>query len=302
MAPAEVSEIVKKVREIEIKTKYFVESLFQSAYVSVFKGRGLEFSEVREYQYGDEMRIIDWTVSARMGKLYVKKFVEERDLTVFILLDVSESLETGTATLLKKELLIRICATIAYSALKNNDRAGLIIFTDRIEKFIPPRKRRDQLYRIIRETVASDFNSKRTDFKVAVDYLMKVNKERAIVFILSDFQFPSLDEAVKLIARVSKKNDTIGIRIIDPSDFELPPAGFVHFIDPETQEALIIDTSDPNIRERYRRLAFQKNMQIKNALNIKNFELIEISTAEDYVKPLLRFFKLREKRLGRARY
>jgi uncharacterized protein (DUF58 family) len=300
MAQSEISEIIKKVRLVEIKTKFYVDNLFQSAYASVFKGKGLEFSEVREYQYGDDVRTIDWNVSARMGRLYVKQFVEERDLTIYILFDASGSTHSGTANALKKEVMTELCASLAYTAFRNNDRVGLLLFTDRIEEFIPPKKGRAQVYKIIREVLVHDLKSRGTDVSVAFDYLLKVNKGVAIIFLISDLHGPSYLESSDLFARLSKKNDMIVLRITDPVDFEIPDAGLIQFLNPETGDKILVDTSDPKIRENYRKISLQRETEIKKMLKTKGIDLIEVSTAEDYFKPLMRFFKIREKRLRRV--
>jgi uncharacterized protein (DUF58 family) len=299
MASVEIAEMIKKVRQIEIKTKYLVENLFQSAYASVFKGRGIEFSEVREYEYGDDVRTIDWKVSARMGKLYVKQFVEERDLTIYLLLDISGSHEWGTAGALKREVMVELCASIAYTAFKNNDRIGLLLFADGVEGFIPPRKGRAQVYKIIRESIFAEPKDKRTNLLPAIEYLLKVLRDRAVIFIVSDFQGESFLESSNLLTKLSKKNDVIAVKINDPMDFKIPAVGLVQLVDPETGEKMLVDTSDRKLRERYEKLSIEADVRVKKMLKIGNIDLIEISTAEDYVKPLLRFFMARERRKRR---
>lgn len=291
-------ELVEKIRRIEIKSKRLVDTLFQSAYESVFKGKGIEFSEVREYQYGDDVRSIDWRVTARMHRPYVKEFVEERDLTLLILFDASKSTESGSAAI-KKEQMVELCASLAFSAFRSNDRVGLIIFTDRIEKVIPPKKGRANFYRIVREMLYCEPKGRGTNIPAALGYVSKLTKRRAIIFIVSDFIEESRAGTIEGIKRL-KSNDVIAARVLDPRDLELPDVGLLRVENPETGEQIIVDTSDEKIRKKYSALALEKDAEMKKNFKTLGVDLIDISTGESAVEPLVKFFKLREKRLSRA--
>ncbi len=291
-------ELVKKVRRIEIKSRRLVDTLFQSAYESVFKGGGIEFSGVREYEYGDDIRSIDWRVTARMNKPYVKEFVEERDLTVLILFDASKSMESGSAAI-KKEQTVELCASLAFSAFRNNDRVGLILFTDRIEKVIPPRKGRANFYRIVKEMLCCEPRGRGTNIPAALAYVSKLTRRRAIIFIVSDFIGEPHEDAVEWIKRL-KKNDVIAVRMRDPRDAELPDAGLVRVENPETGEQLVVDTSDEKLREKYSALALERDAELKKNFKTLGVDLIDISTSASFVEPVVKFFKLREKRLSRG--
>src|ERR1700690_4382052 len=244
----ETSELLKKVRKIEIRTKGLVNQIFSGEYHSVFKGRGMAFSEVREYQFGDDIRTIDWNVSARFNHPFIKVFEEERDLTVMLLVDVSGSGEFGTLHQMKCAIAAGLCAVLAFSAPQNNDKVGVIFFSDVIEKFIPPKKGRTHTLRIVREVL--DFQPVNRGTKIAegLRYLTSAIKKRSIAFLISDFLDEGYDDALKIAA---KKHDLIGIRLFDPRESELPPVGLMRVLDAETGERLWVDTTDRKVRARY---------------------------------------------------
>ena len=239
------AEILKKVKKIEITTNRLVNDVLAGEYHSVFRGSGMEFAEVREYQPGDDIRTIDWNVTARMGVPYVKKYTEERELTVMLLVDASASLETGTQESLKGEIAAEICALLAFSAIKNNDRVGLIIFTDTIEKYLPPKKGKKHVLRVIRELIYFKPQKVKTDIACALDYLSKVQRRKCVAFLVSDFMS---EEYEKSLTVSNQKHDLITITITDPREVELPPVGFVELEDAETGETIVVDTSDEQVR------------------------------------------------------
>lgn len=288
-------EILKKVKRIEIATRGVVNEIFSGEYHSVFKGRGMEFSEVREYQYGDDIRTIDWNVSARMDHLFVKVFEEERELTVMLLVDVSSSGNFGTASQMKGEIAAELCAVLAFSAIKNNDKVGLIIFSDKIEKFIPPRKGKQHVLRVIREILYFKPEDSQTNLNVALEFLIKVIRRRSIVFLVSDFMTEEYEKALQV---TNKKHDVIAIDIIDPREVELPNIGFIELEDAETGETVLVDTSHSHVRsgffsrsehERLKREKFFKSIGVDN---------INIFTDRSYIEPITRFFRMRAKRLA----
>jgi len=288
-------EILKKVKRIEISTRGLVNEVFSGEYHSVFKGRGMEFAEVREYQIGDDIRNIDWNVSARSGSPYVKVFDEERELTVMLMVDVSASGSFGTASQLKGEVAAELCAVLAFSAIKNNDKVGLMIFSDKIEKFIPPRKGKQHVLRVIREILYFKPEDAKTDLNIALEYLNRVVKRKSIVFIISDFLTENYEKALQV---ANKKHDIISIDIIDPREVELPNVGFLELEDAETGETVLIDTGSTEIRETFfsesqeerdRREKFFKSIGVDN---------INILTDRSYVEPITKFFKMRAKRMA----
>jgi len=287
-------EILKKVKRIEIATRGIVNEVFSGEYHSVFKGRGMEFSEVREYQIGDDIRTIDWNVSARTGHPYVKVFEEERELTVMLLVDVSSSSNFGTATQMKGEIAAELCAVLAFSAIKNNDKVGLIIFSDKIEKFIPPRKGKQHVLRVIREILYFRPEDSQTDLNIALEYLIKVIRRRSIVFLISDFLTENYQKALQV---ANKKHDVIAMDIIDPREVELPNIGLIELEDAETGETILIDTTNAQVRssffvgserDRLEREKFFKSIGVDN---------ITIHTDRSYVEPIVKFFRMRAKRL-----
>jgi uncharacterized protein (DUF58 family) len=286
-------EIIKKIRGIEIRTKRLVNDVFSGEYHSIFKGRGMEFMEVREYQPGDDIRIIDWNVTARYGYPFVKKFKEERELTVIFLVDASSSGQFGTRDRLKEEIAAELCSVLAYSATKNNDKVGMVIFTDRIEKYVPPKKGRYHVLRLIREVLYFRPENKGTDINLALEFLGRVIKRRAIVFLISDFLSGEFE---KLIRIANKRHDVIAVRITDPRELELPDVGFLELEDAETGEQILIDTKDPNIRKSFSDTAYRERSILDRMFRSMDLDNIQILTDKPYIEPLMGFFRLRAKR------
>lgn len=284
------AELLKRVRKIEIKTKGLSSQIFSGEYHSAFKGRGMAFSEVREYVEGDDVRNIDWNVTARFGNPYVKVFEEERELTVMLLVDVSESGMFGSTAMMKRELITELTATIAFSAIQNNDKAGVIFFSDKIEKYIPPKKGKSHILRIIRELINFKPESKGTNISLALKYLNNMIKKRCIAFVISDFMDAGFDDAIKV---ASKKHDLAALRIVDPREEEMPDVGLVRFKDAETGFVSVMDTSDANVRNNYR-LFFQQSARLTSELlNKSGVDHVSIRTDQSYVKPLINLFKQR---------
>ena len=286
-------DILKKIQQIEIHTRRLVNESFIGEYHSVFKGRGMEFDEVREYQPGDEIRTIDWNVTARMGRPFVKRYVEERELTVMLLADVSASGNFGSIKQLKNEVAVDICALLAFSAIKNNDKVGMIMFTDRIEKFIPPKKGTKHVLRVIRELLCSEPAGKGTNISVALEYMNKVSSRRAISFIVSDFIADNYAHALRI---ANKKHDVIAITIIDPREQELPKVGFIELKDAESGEILLIDTANPLARKEFGVLTARQKQERSRLFRSMGVDEIVINTGRNYVEPVVRFFRIREKR------
>lgn len=290
----ETRELLKKVRQIEIKTRGMVNQVFSGEYHSVFKGRGMEFSEVREYQFGDDIRSIDWNVSARFNHPFVKVYEEERELTVMLLVDFSRSGSFGTTAALKNEIAAEICAVLSFSAMKNNDKVGLILFTDRIEKFVPPKKGRAHVLRIIRELISFEPQGTGTDIKQALEYFNHVNKKRTIAFLISDF----IDEGYDRILRiVSRKHDVIAIEVSDPREEELPDVGLLKMRDAETLRERWVDTRDPGVRRKFAEFWAERRAARKQMFLRSRVDAIPIRIDRPYIKPIVDFFKLREQRL-----
>jgi uncharacterized protein (DUF58 family) len=287
-------EILRKVRRIEITTSKLVTDMLSGQYESVFKGRGIEFDEVREYQPGDEIRSIDWNVTARMGHPFIKKFVEERQLTVMILLDVSASSYFGTAKRLKSELAAEISAVLAFAAIQNKDRIGLVIFTDRIEKFIPPRKGLSHVLRVIREALYFKPKGKGTDIAAALRYLDGVTTRRVVTFIISDF---FAKDYKKALALANKRHDVIAITITDPREIDLPNVGLLELQDAETGSVFLIDTSNETIREKYSRRSRELIAERDKVFNSVSMDHIGIRTDRPYIDEFIKFFKKRKKRI-----
>jgi uncharacterized protein (DUF58 family) len=284
-------ELLKKVHLIELKTRGLSEHIFSGEYQSAFKGRGMTFSEVREYMPGDEVRTIDWNVTARFGHPFVKVFEEERELTVMLVADVSASEDFGTATQLKRELITEACATIAFSAIKNNDKVGLILFSDRVEKFIPPKKGRTHILRLIRELLEFRAAHRATDITEALRYLNNVIKKRSIAFLISDLMDEGYDDALKI---ANRKHDLIVLRTVDPREGELPNMGLVQFTDPETGSVRWVNTASRAIRNAYRAAALKRHNRSRELLRRSGVDHATISTSGGYVKPLMNLFKQRE--------
>jgi uncharacterized protein (DUF58 family) len=289
----DTKELLKQVRQIEIKTKGLVNQVFSGEYHSVFKGRGMEFSEVREYQFGDDIRNIDWNVTARFGHPFIKIFEEERELTVILMVDLSGSLIFGTEDKTKQQIAAELSAILAFSALKNNDKVGLLLFTDKIEKFVPPRKWKKHVLRIIREVLSFEPEGKATNIREALEYLNHAIKKRSIVFLLSDFMDEGYD---KILRVVGKRHDFIGIVMNDKRENEIPQMGLVKFTDAETGEERWIDTNDSRIRKHLTEVRQKVTAQRKSLFIKSRLDSIEIQTGKDYVKPLVQFFRVRGKR------
>jgi uncharacterized protein (DUF58 family) len=286
-------ELLKQVRQIEIRTKGLVNQVFSGEYHSVFKGRGMEFSEVREYQFGDDIRNIDWNVTARFGHPYIKVFEEERELTVMLMVDLSGSLMFGSVSKTKQRIAAELTAILAFSALKNNDKVGLILFTDKIEKFVPPRKGRKHVLRIIREVLSFEPEGKSTNLKGALEYMNSTIKKKSIAFLISDF----MDEGYEKILRiVGRKHDLIGIVLNDRREKEMPNIGLVKLADAETGAERWIDTSSKRVRSQM--IADRKEREkLRNSIFIKSrLDRIEVTTGSNYIQPLVQFFRRREKR------
>lgn len=289
----DTKELLKQVRQIEIKTKGLVNQVFSGEYHSVFKGRGMEFSEVREYQIGDDIRNIDWNVTARFGHPFIKIFEEERELTVILMVDISGSLIFGTRDKTKQQIAAELSAILAFSAMKNNDKVGLLLFTDKIEKFVPPRKGKKHVLRIIREVLSFEPEGKATNIRGALEYLNHAIKKRSIVFLLSDFMDTGYE---KILRVVGKKHDFIGVVMNDIRENEIPRMGLVKFTDAETGEERWLDTNDSKIR-RHLKETRQEIARVRKSLFVSSrLDSIEIQTGQNYVKPLVQFFRLRGQR------
>ena len=286
-------DLLKKVRQIEIKTRGLVNQIFSGEYHSVFKGRGMEFSEVREYQYGDDIRSIDWNVSARFNHPFVKIFEEERELTVMLLVDLSGSQFFGSQGWLKRDIAVEISAILAFSAMKNGDKVGAMLFSDQIEKFVPPRKGQSHALRIVRELISYEPRRSATSIKGALEYLNHILKKRSIVFVISDF----LDSGYETALRIAgKRHDLIGIRLIDPREQELPRLGLVAFRDAETGTQRWIDTANPRVVAAYQ--AYRRSLEDSRRSTFVKAKLdnIDVRLDKPYMKPLVDFFRLRERR------
>lgn len=286
-------ELLKKVRTIELKTRGLSEHIFSGEYHSAFKGRGMTFSEVREYTPGDEVRTIDWNVTARFGHPFVKVFEEERELTAMLVADLSGSGEFGTTGQLKRELITEACATIAFSAIKNNDKVGLILFTDTVEKFIPPKKGRSHILRLVRELLEFRPQSRGTDITAALRYLNSVIKKRSITFLLSDMMDTDYEAAMKI---ANRRHDLVVLRTTDPREGELPNMGLVQFVDPETGATRWVNTGSRSIRNAFRAAALKHQNRTREILRRSGVDHATISTQHGYVRPLMQLLKQREVR------
>jgi uncharacterized protein (DUF58 family) len=296
-APAGVPpEILRQVKLIELRTRGLVNSLFTGEYRSVFKGQGMEFSEVREYQPGDEVRSIDWNVTARMRRPFVKRYIEERELTVMLMVDLSGSERFGTIRRFKSELASELAAVLAMSAIRNNDRVGILLFTDRIEHVVPPRKGRRHVLRIIRDLLAFEPVGKGTDLAGAIDYLARMLTQKSIIFIVSDFLSVRVDQPLKILAQ---RHDVVAVTVEDPSEAHLPGVGVARFVDPETGKTVQIDTNSPAVRSEYERRTFDEKEERKHLLRRLAIDEVPVRTDAGVVEPLLRFFRSRETRSRR---
>ena len=286
-------EILKKVRKIEIRTKGMVNNILGGEYQSAFKGRGMEFSEVREYTYGDDIRQIDWNVTARTGEPFIKMFEEEREQTLMLCVDISPSGVFGSRTQSKMELAIEICAVLAFSAIKNSDKVGLVLFTDVIEKVVPPKKGRIHVLRLIRELLTTEPEGTGTDISEALSYVNRLLNRRAIVVMASDFQDKNYDKQLKI---TNKKHDLVSIFINDKLEDELPDLGLIPLKDAETGQEVLVDTSSKKVRQAYQKRRIKEKEQIRNQFLRMKIDTIELHTNESYVQPLMNFFHRRARR------
>ena len=287
----ETSEIIEKVRKIEIKTRGLSSNIFAGQYHSAFKGRGMAFSEVREYQFGDDVRDIDWNVTARFHRPYVKVFEEERELTVMLLIDVSGSLDFGTQRQMKRDMVTEIAATIAFSAIQNNDKIGVIFFSDKIEKYIPPKKGRKHILYIIREMLDFQPESRRTEVKQAIEFLSSVQKRRTTAFILSDFYVRN--DFQQSLQICNRKHDVVAIQVYDIRAKELPDVGLMKVVDAETGFEQYVETGSRKLRQTYQRYWMGRQAELSETFNKSNVDHVSIATNEDFVKSLLLLFKQR---------
>ena len=287
-------EIIQKVRRIEIRTRGLVNDLFGGEYHSVFKGRGMSFSEVRKYQPGDDISLIDWNVTARSNAPYIKIFEEERELTVYLIVDMSRSGNFGTLRRFKNEIAAEIAAVLGFSAIKNNDKVGLILFSDRIEKYVVPKKGKSHVLRVIRELLYHRPERRGTAIQIALDFLLKVAKRRSVVFLISDYMDEGYWKSLKV---ANRKHDLIGIQMNDVAESDIPDLGLLKVHDPETNEKFWIDTSSKEERLLFKKEQEEKRIKFNKECGRIKFDLIQISTTGDYVEPLMNYFKRREKRI-----
>jgi len=289
-------EVLEKVRRIEIQTRRMVTDALAGEYHSIFKGRGMEFSEVREYQVGDDIRTIDWNVTSRTGALHVKKFTEERELTVLLLLDASGSADFGTRSRFKRELAAEMGALLAFSAIRNNDRVGALVCTDDVEMYVPPRKGRSHVLRVIRDLLYFEPRGRGTNLARACEYLNRITRKRAVVFVLSDFFDTGFEKPLRVAA---KKHDLISIFLSDPAERDLPGMGLLELEDAESGRRLLVDTSDRKAMEVYRRSSLERGRTTREGFAAMGIDVIDVETGTPYDRPLLRFFQMRSRRLRR---
>lgn len=301
MDPVKAKEILKKVRQIEIRTRRLVNDSLAGQYHSVFKGRGMDFDEVREYVPGDEVRAIDWNVTARAGRPFVKKFREERELTILLMVDVSASGNFGSTTQSKREMAAEFASVLAFSAIRNSDKVGLILFSDQVEQYIPPKKGRRHVLRVVREILYFQPQHRGTDVVQALDFANHVTSRRAITFLISDFQaqgdqtaaLRSLRRAIRL---TNKRHDLVALHIQDRREEELPDVGILALEDAETGELIELDTANPQVRTRFAEIARRRNSTLRHTFNAEAVDSLELQTGESYVPPLMNFFKTRVRR------
>ncbi|MHC4475648.1 MAG: DUF58 domain-containing protein [Planctomycetota bacterium] len=286
-------ELIKKIRQIQIYTSRMVDASFAGQYESVFKGRGMQFDEVREYIPGDDIRTIDWNVTARTGKPYIKRFVEEREMTVLFMVDLSASGEFGTVDKMKNELAAEFCAVLAFAAAKNNDKVGLLIFTDQIELYIPPKKGSRHVLRLIRELLYFKMPRRQTNIPLALDYLQKVVRKKATVFLVSDFIGTDFKKPLSLL---NKRHDVIGVCVRDRAEVAMPSVGLIEFVDAETGETIVVDTSSSKFRNRYGQSSAARFDDLRNMLRSINVDTININTDKPYINDLVQFFHMRHRR------
>lgn len=287
-------DVLKKIQKIHIRTNHMVNDIFAGEYESAFRGRGMEFEEVREYMPGDDVRTIDWNVTARFGHPFVKLYREERELTIMVLVDVSSSCLFGSQKQLKQEYAAEIASVLAFAATKSNDKVGLIIFSDHVESFIPPKKGKNHVWRVIKEVLEHQPVAAQTDIAAALVYLNKVARRRVVAFLISDFIAADYDRALRA---TNKKHDVIAVSITDPREQAFPRAGIIELQDAETGETLLVDSSDAGFRKGYSLLAAKRLRDTFNLFRSVNVDYVDIKTDTPYIEPLLRFFRMREKRL-----
>lgn len=288
---SEVQELLRKVRRIEIQSRGVSDRIFSGEYHSAFKGRGMAFSEVREYMPGDEVRTIDWNVTARYGTPYVKIFEEERELTTVLLVDISASEGFGSEEKTKKDLVAELCAVLAFSAIKNNDKVGVLFFTDRVERFIPPKKGRAHILRIIRELIEFEPKGKGTDISEALRYLNRIMKKKSICFLISDMQANNFEKPLRI---ASRRHDMVALHTRDPREEELPPMGWVRLEDPETGRRKLLNSSLKKVRQRFKAEALRREAQTRDMLKRTGVDRAELWTNASYIRPLMELFKRRE--------
>ena len=286
-------EILKQVKHIEIRATRLVNDLFGGEYESVFKGRGMEYSEVREYVPGDDIRTIDWNVTARSQHPFVKKFVEERELSVVFVVDGSRSLQFGSTEKFKSSVAAEIAGFLAFSAVKNNDKVGLLINTDRIEKYVPPKKGKSHVLRVVREILYFEPTAKRTNLRIALEHLYRILTRNAVIFVISDFLDSGYEKALKIL---HQKHDLIAIQITDQREQEIPPCGWVELEDSESGEMVLVNTNDKKFREQYFKAANRRQEQLDLLFKLTGIDAVKIVAGTSYINPLIKFFRLREQR------
>ena len=286
----ETNELLKKVRKIEIKTRGLSQNIFAGEYHTAFKGRGMTFAEVRDYQYGDDVRAIDWNVTARFGRPYIKIFEEERELTVILLVDVSGSLDFGTTNQYKKDIITEVAATLAFSTIQNNDKVGAIFFSDQVEKFIPPKKGKKHVLHIIRELLVFKPESNKTDIAGALKYFTNAIKKRSTAFIISDFMDSGFERTLSI---ANNKHDIAALQVYDIREAEIPNVGMIKIKDAETSERIWIDTSDKRLRTAYKHQWNERQLQLQKIFKQSGVDSVSMSTSDDYVRAMMKLFKLR---------
>lgn len=286
----ETQEILKKVRKIEIKTRGLSQNIFAGQYHTAFKGRGMTFSEVREYQFGDDVRSIDWNVTARFGHPFIKVFEEERELTVMLLVDVSSSRDFGTKENLKKDIITEVAATLAFSTIQNNDKVGVIFFSDKIEKFIPPKKGKKHVLHIIRELLVFEPESNKTDIAGALRYFTNAIKKSSTAFLISDFISEDFNHTLTI---ANRKHDIVALQVFDVRETMLPDVGLIKLKDAETGERIWIDTSDKRLRTTYKHAWDERQLVLQKTFTQSGVDFVSVATNEDYVKSLIKLFRLR---------
>ena len=286
----ETHELLKKVRKIEIKTRGLSQNIFAGQYHTAFKGRGMTFAEVREYQYGDDVRSIDWNVTARFGHPFIKVFEEERELTVMLLVDVSGSRDFGTGFMLKKDIITEVAATLAFSTIQNNDKVGVIFFSDKIEKFIPPKKGKKHVLHIIRELLVFEPSSRQTDIGGALKYFTNAIKKHSTAFVISDFMDHGFDRTLQI---ANRKHDIAALQVYDIREAEIPNVGLIKLKDAETGERIWIDTADKRLRTSYKHKWNERQLELQKTFKQSGVDSVTMSTIEDYVRALMKLFRLR---------